>query len=53
MKANEQSSCEVEATKDSIVNTTQAFKLNQALLRTSKVRRQRKGGGMVQKHFRA
>ena len=48
MKANEQSSCKVEAIKDSIVNTTQAFKLNQTLLGTSKVQRQREGGGMVQ-----
>ena len=48
MKANEQSSCKVEATMDSIVNTNQAFKLNQTLLGTSKVQRQREGGGMVQ-----
>ena len=48
MKANEQSNCKVEATKDSIANTNQALKPNQTLLGTSRVQGQRKGQVIVQ-----
>ena len=48
MKANEQSNCKVEATKDSIANTNQALKPNQTLLGTSRVQGQRKRQVTVQ-----
>ena len=48
MKANEQSNCKVEATKDSIANTNQALEPNQTLLGTSRVQGQRKGQVIVQ-----
>ena len=48
MKANEQSNCKVEATKDSIANTNQALKPNQTLLGTSRVQGQRKSQVMAQ-----
>ena len=48
MKANEQSSCKVEATKDSIANANQALKPNQTFLRASRVQGQRKSQVMAQ-----